>query len=42
MDKQNIIFGGGDQENLIGHKLFIDVVTRWISTLYIIYAAAFK
>ena len=31
-----IIFGGGGQENLIGYKLIIDVVTRWNSILYML------
>ena len=37
LEKQKVIFSGqSEQEQLIGHKLIIDVVTRWNSTLYML------
>lgn len=35
-NKQRLLFEGQTQQNLIGHKLIIDVATRWNSTLYML------
>jgi hypothetical protein len=36
LEKQKLLFEGQTTQNLIGHKLIIDVPTRWNSTLYML------